>query len=128
MNNQFAWRLLLSSSVLLLDLVVSSHTSHALVVNRTCEDFTGEYRDQAKGIIVYLGNGQVVVYNGRPFPIFGRCEESRSGARLTIDFGSGVVRGKRSNSNADVIWDNGTTWRRTDPYVQFPGDLGKSFK
>ncbi|MCA6580997.1 MAG: hypothetical protein IM536_02885, partial [Pseudanabaena sp. M34BS1SP1A06MG] len=80
--------------------------------------FTGAYRDLGKGVIVHLGEGRLVVYNGNPTPLTGRCIDNE---RIEVRFRRNLTLVGRKTRNApDVAWSNGTVWRREGDTVSFP--------
>lgn len=84
----------------------------------SCNWFTGIYRGGGapKGVIAYIGNNELVVYNGNPTPLRGSCIAND---RIQVTFGKDKTYvGIRSEN--DVAWTNGTTWRRESSTVAFP--------
>ena len=82
----------------------------------SCNWFTGVYVDQGKGIIVHIGDNRLVVYNGNPAPLSGRCTAND---RIEATFGNGTTLMGRKSQN-DVAWSNGTVWRRQSTNVTYP--------
>jgi hypothetical protein len=82
----------------------------------SCNWFTGVYRDQGRGVIVHIGDNRLVVYNGNPVPLSGKCT---SADRIEATFGNGTtLTGRKSQS--DIAWSNGTVWRRQSSNVTYP--------
>jgi hypothetical protein len=82
----------------------------------SCNWFTGVYVDQGKGVIVHIGDNRLVVYNGNPAPLSGRCT---SADRIEATFGNGRTLMGRKSQN-DIAWSNGTVWRRQSSNVTYP--------
>jgi hypothetical protein len=93
-------------------------SSTAKAQTSPCDWFTGTYRDLGRGIIVHLGGGRVVVYNGNSTPLDGRCIDNE---RIEVSFRSNLTLiGRRTRNAPDVAWSNGTVWRREGNTVGFP--------
>lgn len=82
----------------------------------SCNWFTGVYVDQGKGVIVHIGDNRLVVYNGNPVPLSGRCTAND---RIEATFGNGTTLMGRKSQN-DIAWSNGTVWRRQNTTVTYP--------
>lgn len=92
--------------------------SNVQAQSSACDWFTGAYRDLGKGVIVHLGEGRLVVYNGNPTPLTGRCIDNE---RIEVSFRRNLTLVGRKTRNApDVAWSNGTVWRREGDTVSFP--------
>ena len=81
----------------------------------SCDWVTGVYVDQGKGVIVHIGNNRLVVYNGNPVPLDGRCT---SAGLIEATFGNTTLTGRKSRN--DIAWSNGTVWRRQSTSVTYP--------
>ncbi len=104
---------LLLTSVIFSSLIIPSITK---AQSSSCDWFTGEYREKARGVIVHLGQGRLIVYNGRPIPDYGTCY----GNRIEVGFENGqkILQGYIKGQN--ISWTNGTEWRRQNARVTFP--------
>jgi hypothetical protein len=84
----------------------------------SCDWFTGSYKDAGRGVIVHLGGNRLVVYNGNPTPLNGRCIDNE---RIEVIFRSNLTLiGRKTRNAPDVAWSNGTVWRRESNTVNFP--------
>jgi hypothetical protein len=83
-----------------------------------CDSFTGVYVDQGKGVIVHIGDNRLVVYNGNPAPLNGRCVSAN---RIEATFGNGqTLIGRKSGNN--INWSNNTIWTKQSSNVTYPLD------
>jgi hypothetical protein len=83
----------------------------------SCDWFTGTYKDVGKGVIVHIGGNRVIVYNGNPTPLDGRCIDNE---RIEVNFGNKTLIGRRTRNAPDVAWSNQTVWRRQGNTVGYP--------
>ncbi|HYW20368.1 MAG TPA: hypothetical protein VE956_13865 [Nodularia sp. (in: cyanobacteria)] len=101
---------LLGSSILASSAVDAQTTA-------SCNWFTGTYKDVGKGVIVHIGGNRVIVYNGNPTPLDGRCIDNE---RIEVNFGNKILTGRRTRNAPDVAWSNQTVWRREGNTVAYP--------
>lgn len=85
--------------------------------SNSCDWFTGSYRDLGRGVIVHIGGGRVIVYNGNPNPLNGRCINDE---QVEVNFGNKTMIGRKTRNAPDVAWTNVTVWRRESNSVTFP--------
>lgn len=113
-------RLKVFSGLALLGLLGSSILASSAVDAQTtasCNWFTGTYKDVGKGVIVHIGGNRVIVYNGNPTPLDGRCIDNE---RIEVNFGNKILTGRRTRNAPDVAWSNQTVWRREGNTVAYP--------
>jgi hypothetical protein len=83
----------------------------------SCDWFTGKYKDLGIGVIVHIGGNRLIVYNGNPTPLDGRCI---SAEEIQVNFGNKSLTGKKARNSPDVVWSNRTIWRKESNTVNFP--------
>lgn len=112
------WSSLLKKSTFVFTFTIVSWQAFPQIAraSRQCDWFTGVYADQGIGVIVHIGGGNLIVYNGNPRPVSGRCID---GNTVNVRFTSEITLiGERTGS--DIKWGNDTTWTRRSRNVTFP--------
>ena len=102
--------------------IVSSflYSSQAMAVD--CPIFTGQFADLGTGVIVYLGDGHVLLYNGNPHPSFGRCLSDRK-IKVTFQPSGKKLIGEIRRGQNQINWSNGSIWNRNSTSVKFPNNI-----